>query len=584
MNEQNNIKTPTMCSNCGGQLEFRSDQEFVECPYCGTRYHVSTLLDESDEVRLEKIKLQEVKEQNAAASERMKNEAQIAAQNAEIAAHEKFRKGIFSKVLIVLDVISLFFTLSACMMGWIFSGIIGTVITVLFLISWLLGMQIIMEKKRGIHILVSIIAFLLIIPFFACSGITVQDLFSKSKGEEFEWEEIELHDMLPQPDKLYGKINSNSSSNLSLDLQGIENKDYKAYKNKCIEYGYTLEADDAQSNYTAFNEEGYRLYISFWKDSMDISLQAPEKMSAIEWPEYGLAALLPKPDSDIGNISWDDSENFAIDVGNTPIEKYKEYVKACEDKGFTINHSKSDDYYSAENKEGYKLTVEYMGMNVMNIYIQADEDAMSGDISTPAVETSKPEEVQTTPEETSISTTEEPSSVSETEPETEATTNVTTVVTTTTTTPAATTQKPVTEEEKTSAAPPVIENSLSYTTNDLKTAKLGNTGVFSYKSTGGTYSNYYIIDFDEGYVYFFSDGNGSKECDRVKIVSGDLNSYVLITYHEGGEEWSEALSFKWVNQPDRLVVQDGYGFKYDFNSTNLKDALAIRDTKVITDY
>lgn len=583
MNEQNNITTPSMCSHCGGQLEFSSNQEFVECPYCGTRYHVSTLLDESNEVRLEKIKLQEVQEQNAAAAERMKNEAQIAAQNAEAVAHEKFRKGIFSKVLIVLDVISLFFTLSAFMMGWLFSGIIGTVITALFLVSWLLGMQIIKEKKRGIHILVAVIAFLLIIPFFACGGITVQDLFPKSKGEEFEWEEIELHDMLPQPDKLYGEIWSNSSSYLSLVMSGMKNRDYKDYKNKCIEYGYSLEAEDVLSTYTAFNEDSYRLSISFWEGTMYISLQAPEKMSAIEWPEYGLAALLPKPDSDIGNISWDDSENFEIDVGNTPIEKYKEYVKACEDKGFTINHSKSDDYYSAENKEGYKLTVEYKGMNVMHIYIRIDEDVTSGDISTPAVETSEPEDVQTTPEETSSSTTEEPSSVSEDEPETETTTNVTTVVTTNTTT-ASTTQEPVTEEEKTSAAPPVIENSLSYTTNDLKTAKLGNTGVFSYKSTGGTYSNYYIIDFDEGYVYFFSDGNGSKECDRVKIVSGDLNSYVLITYHAGGEEWSEALHFKWVNQPDRLVVQDGYGFKYDFNSTNLKEALAIRDTKVITDY
>ena len=74
---------------------------------------------------------------------------------------------------------------------------------------------------------------------------------------------------------------------------------------------------------------------------------------------------------------------------------------------------------------------------------------------------------------------------------------------------------------------------VSYSTNPDSTVKNGDSGVYAYKSRGGTYSNYYIIDFDEGYVYSFSEGNGSGGCDRVKIDFCDLNSVMVITYHDG---------------------------------------------------
>ncbi len=127
-------------------------------------------------------------------------------------------------------------------------------------------------------------------------------------------------------------------------------------------------------------------------------------------------------------------------------------------------------------------------------------------------------------------------------------------------------------------------NAVSYSTNDLETAKKGNSGVFSYKNRGGSYDIYYIIDFDEGYVYYFLDGNDDASCDRVKIDSGDLNSVLSITYHDGSDTWSYGLHFKWKNQPDHLVLEDNDHFEYDFYTTNLNDALAIRNGRKIIDY
>lgn len=123
-----------------------------------------------------------------------------------------------------------------------------------------------------------------------------------------------------------------------------------------------------------------------------------------------------------------------------------------------------------------------------------------------------------------------------------------------------------------------------YSTNDYETAKQGNSGVFSYKSTGGSYDIYWIIDFDEGYVYWFTDGNGDSTCDRLKIDSGTLNNKVIITYHDGSDEWSYSLHFKYVDHPETLIMVDNDGFDYKYATTDLNNAISIRDTKTINDY
>lgn len=128
------------------------------------------------------------------------------------------------------------------------------------------------------------------------------------------------------------------------------------------------------------------------------------------------------------------------------------------------------------------------------------------------------------------------------------------------------------------------DTSVSYSTNDMETAKNGNSGVFSYKSIGGIYDVYWIIDFDEGYVYTFCDGNGDTTCDRLKIDSGNLNDGLIITYHDYDDIWSYGLHFKWRNQPDHLVLLDNDGFELDFYPTSLENALAVRQSKTIHDY
>lgn len=120
-----------------------------------------------------------------------------------------------------------------------------------------------------------------------------------------------------------------------------------------------------------------------------------------------------------------------------------------------------------------------------------------------------------------------------------------------------------------------------YSSNDYETATKGNTGVFSYKNKSGSYDVYWIVDFDEGYVYFFTEGNGEDYCDKIKITSGTLNDRVTITWNLDGEKTNWYLHFKYANSPVTLIVNDHFGLATEFNATDLDNALALRDTKKI---
>ena len=140
------------------------------------------------------------------------------------------------------------------------------------------------------------------------------------------------------------------------------------------------------------------------------------------------------------------------------------------------------------------------------------------------------------------------------------------------------TETPDTTEEPDDSKP------VFYSTNDYETAKEGNTGVFAYRDRGNSYDIYWIVDFDEGYVYYFTEGNGESFCDRLKIESGTLNDKITITYHDGGDTWSYRLHFKYVNHPETLIMNDQNGFDWEYSTTDLSDALNLKATKTVKDY
>lgn len=114
--------------------------------------------------------------------------------------------------------------------------------------------------------------------------------------------------------------------------------------------------------------------------------------------------------------------------------------------------------------------------------------------------------------------------------------------------------------------------------------QVGSSGVYAYKKSGGSYDQYYIVDFSDGYVYTFTYGDGNEDCMRVKIESGNLNDGLKITFHDGGDSWSYKLYFKYKDQPSTLIVEDNDGFSDVYTKTNPGQAYEIKYKLNIVDY
>ena len=243
-----------VCSNCGGQLEIDGLQENIECPYCGTTYAVSELLNESDAVRIEKIKSNAYKDVEMGKLEHEKEKAKTADAKEKVQA---FKKGKFSKFLIVCAVISLLGCAASFNDGKVLSGIIALIQLVLFAGSWLMGMQIIQEPKKGVRAIATILAFVLIIPYFSTYNAV------PSRVEKISWDDIMLCDELPKPHILVGEVHTNSNEDLWIDIPKTTLSDYKKYVAACEEFGFTIDAENDGDSFVAYNDAGNKIEVRF---------------------------------------------------------------------------------------------------------------------------------------------------------------------------------------------------------------------------------------------------------------------------------------------------------------------------------
>ena len=676
------------CSKCGAELS--DDTRF--CSYCGNKIEATTPppIVEDDE------NPDAAQSEPANASTPKSDAPKSLADKIKDKASDKWRElNTYSKVTTVAIAVFVLLCLVAFLFGKTAAGIIAVLQIVLTVAALLMKKQIIKVPKSWIHFVALALAVVLLVPYVSLFKMDYGD------AEKFAWSDILLADVVPEPETRFGEIIGNSSEYLSLYVYRTSAADYGEYVDACKEKGFTVEADQSEQSYYAYNADGYKLSLYYDESNrkMHIGVDAAEQYGTLVWPNSIIASMLPVPASTTGEITQDDEKGFQAYVSNTPIDEFKNYVAACADRGFNIDAYESDESYSAENSEGYKLSVSYQGNSVISISVDEPEyevsieiecvenwafskydvdvyidDSFEGTIDHGTTETfavtmskgtyeirfvnAEDDEVTGTvvidihqdeslrykisctstkiDVETIVGTIAEygedeapmPQSASSykfgnyEDVQKELTdagfTNISfeilydivlgwtnegeienisvdgktdfdqgdifkkdaPIVITYHMKEEDDPNKPVESE-----TPDVEEDSpVFYSTNTYEVAKEGNSGVFSYRDRGNSYDIYWIIDFDEGYVYYFTDGNGDSTCDRLKIDSGTLNDKVIITYHDGGDEWSYSLHFKYVDHPETLIMVDQNGFDYKYSTTDLDDALSLRATKTIKDY
>ena len=104
-----------------------------------------------------------------------------------------------------------------------------------------------------------------------------------------------------------------------------------------------------------------------------------DRFAEMQWPDPGLGAMLPAPESSYGVIYNDKAQWFNGDVGNYTREQYGAYVASCEDAGFTVEYTKNNDAFWAWNEEGYYLHLGYdEDKSYMSFSLEAPKEEESG--------------------------------------------------------------------------------------------------------------------------------------------------------------------------------------------------------------
>jgi hypothetical protein len=215
----------------------------------------------------------------------------------------------------------------------------------------------------GLVLLVGAIIF-----FFVRNG-TFEHI--KKVNTVVEIPETELSVLMPQIEGGKGEVVTNNSEYFSVTYFGISESEFERYKNECKENGFTIDCESSGSLFDAYNEEGYNIEITYYSSEMHITVTDDLEMRTIVWPDSEVADMLPVPDSDYGYISSSSDSCLTIYVGNVTIDDYADYVNECIKKGFDQDMSQTDDYYYADNKDGYHVQVEYSGFNT--VFIRIDD-------------------------------------------------------------------------------------------------------------------------------------------------------------------------------------------------------------------
>lgn len=222
--------------------------------------------------------------------------------------------------------------------------------------------------------------------FFVIIGIALIAIIgtatSGEKTEKIKWNEMVLGAQLPEPAVNKGIIHANSLEALNIEVKKDSDSQFANYIVACKEKGFTIDAKSTSTSYMAYNSDGYKLRLSDYSKRFGIELEKPMEMSEISWPASKAGNQLPVPESTVGKFSSEHDDDFFVYIGNTSKESYNNYVKACSEKGFTVDYDKGDDYYRAENGEGWRVSIKYEGFNIMSIDIDKPNSSTTDNTAT----------------------------------------------------------------------------------------------------------------------------------------------------------------------------------------------------------
>ena len=180
--------------------------------------------------------------------------------------------------------------------------------------------------------------------------------------EEFEWPDNMLGKTVPEASFSHGYLISDSEESFSVDIGNVSKSDFEEYRKECQNAGFEKNSENAGMYFHAYDVSGYELQLSYDEDDqcMSIIAHAPKHIDHYEWPQTGLATLLPVPESEWGEITTGE-KSLEATIYYMEKAEFDVYTDACIKAGFDREYDKSIDlgYFKGRDVNGYELTLRY---------------------------------------------------------------------------------------------------------------------------------------------------------------------------------------------------------------------------------
>lgn len=436
-------------------------------------------------------------------------------------------------------------------------------------------------------------------------------LTPESSEARFNWSDAVLVSAgLPDPSTDKGEITVNTAEELTVRLDGINAGTFNSYVSGCEDKGYSVDPEKSDVTYSAFNSKGYRVSITFDPDesTMSIDVTSPPTLNNIKWPDTPLGDLLPKPEYKNGCINENSEDLLSMDLGGISADKYKDYVAEVKKGGYVYNEDENEKHYSAENEDGYRITADYKGNNIISVSIRVPEykvelvadcdrniafskynvkiyadDSLLGTLAHGTTETYsctlkkgghifrfECEDDNTVKGTLNVNVSGDSTykvnlhctslsvGVYDQTPGNESSSSDSQDISSEES--SASSDNSASSVTSSSAASSEVISSADAVKDDYSP---GAVYDYAYERDLGEYSVYYMFDNDSKTVKYFS-SNDTGVLNGT--YTGDLDSGITITYYYDGSSWNEYFVFSGKNC-ERGVLTDGNGLTFDFKRT-----------------
>lgn len=367
------------CPYCGAQLQVEEGRKITVCPYCGQSIAVDdekkeTIVTVKDQARIEEADLKKKQYQD---SQKEKEKEVIRAFH-----HSKsYRWIVFLMILAILGMAAALFAnmplaclIAVCQIALLMMGIL----------SGTERIPVLAKVPVAIFITVSLV---LSVPYFRMLTVKTRD--------HLAWPATDLAARIPEADAKYGSVNYSTDDELSITAEDYDEAKFQDYVRACKEKGFTVDAENQTSSYSAADSEGYVLELEYYSDDMHIRLNAPADYSEFTWPISDLASLLPAPPVSRGSIETDTSDTLRILIPDMDRDSFRSYAAEVKNAGFDQDYTSDEDYFTGTSPAGAEVTLRRETGNVMDLYLKVTE-------ATPEPTSEPSAEAGSTPESTPV--------------------------------------------------------------------------------------------------------------------------------------------------------------------------------------